>query len=341
MMGEKVIKISQLTVVYGKETVLDLPELELEAGRVHVLVGPNGAGKTTLLRIISGLERPATGRMTVFGRDLYGLSYRERRQVMRRMTFCFQKPYLFNTTVRRNVEYGLSFRKIDESEKNEKNERVTSVLKTLNLMEFGEHSAPTLSAGEMQRVSLARALVLEPELALLDEPIANVDEANIAQVEAAIFALQERGSTVLVATHHLDQAYRLSANVVRLERGRIAPPALENILEGKVVGGNGAAVFVLGGGLSIYVTTEKRGFIRASVDPDSIIVSKERFQSSARNCFPGKVVALSVFNQLFSVVVDIGVRLTAHITKESFDKLGVTIGGDVFMTFKASSVVVF
>lgn len=337
-MGEKVIKISQLTVVYGKETVLDLPELELEAGRVHVLVGANGAGKTTLLRIISGLERPATGRMTVFGRDLYGLSYRERRQVMRRMTFCFQKPYLFNTTVRRNVEYGLSFRKIDASEKNE---RVTSALTTLNLTELQEHSAPTLSAGETQRVSLARALVLEPELALLDEPIANVDEANIAQVEAAIFALQERGSTVLVATHHLDQAYRLSANVVRLERGRIAPPALENILEGKVVGGNGAAVFVLGGGLSIYVTTEKRGFIRASVDPDSIIVSKERFQSSARNCFSGKVVALSVFNQLFSVVVDIGVRLTAHITKESFDKLGVTIGGDVFMTFKASSVVVF
>ena len=338
MMGEKVIEISQLTVVYGKDTVLDLPELELEAGRVHVIVGANGAGKTTLLRIISGLERPATGRMTVFGRDLYGLSYRERRQVMRRMTFCFQKPYLFNTTVRRNVEYGLSFRKIDASEKNE---RVTSVLKTLNLMEFGGHSAPTLSAGEMQRVSLARALVLEPELALLDEPIANVDEANIAQVEAAIFDLQKRGSTVLVATHHLDQAYRLSANVVRLERGCIAPPALENILEGKVVGGNGAAVFVLDSGLSIYVTTEKRGFIRVSIDPDSIIVSKERFQSSARNCFPGKVVALSVFNQLFSVVVDIGVRLTAHITKESFDKLGVTIGGDVFMTFKASSVVVF
>ena len=337
-MSESVISLAHLRVVYGRETVLNLPELELEAGKIHVLVGPNGAGKTTLLRAISGLERPTTGRVMVFGRDLYHLPHKERLSLMRRMTFCFQKPYLFNTSVRRNVEYGVSFRKLETAGRNQ---RVGAALKALNLVALQEQNARTLSAGETQRVALARALVLEPELVLLDEPVANVDQANKSRVEDAIFDLQERGSTVLVATHQVEQAYRLSAKVVRLEQGRIAPPALDNVLEGEVVEQSGEGLLVLEGGVSIHVVVEKRGFTRATVDPTDIIVSKVPFQSSARNTFPGKVVALTEVNHLIAASVDIGVRLTTHITRESFDKLGATLGSEVFLTFKASAVVVF
>ena len=338
MTRDPAVHISNLTVVYGKTAVLHIPELSLESGKVHVLVGPNGAGKTTLLRAISGLERPTTGHVQVFGRDLYGLSQRERRQVMRRMTLCFQKPYLFNTTVRRNLEYGLSLRQMGAEEQRD---RVAAAVEALDLATLAGKRARALSAGETQRVSLARALALEPDLVLLDEPAANVDDANTSRIETAIRTVQERGGTVLAATHQVGQAYRLSANVIRLEAGRVAPPALENVLEGAVEEREGSSLLVLDGGVAIQVTTERRGAIRATVDPSSIIVSRERFESSARNCFPGTIVALSEVNQLIAVTVDIGVRLTAHITRESFARLEATLGGGVLLTFKASSVVVF
>ena len=337
-MAENVVTVTHLTRVYGRDTVLDLPELALEKGEIHVLVGPNGAGKTTLLRAIGGLERPTTGQVALFGRDLYRLSGRERRKVMQRLTFCFQKPYLFGTSVRRNIEYGLLFRKIPAPIREEK---VASVIRALNLTSLQEHDAHTLSAGEAQRVAFARALVLKPELVLLDEPVANVDEASREQVEAAIFALRERGSTVIIATHHIEQAYKFSAAVIRLERGQIAPPALQNVIEGEVVDRNDSAILIIGDGLPIRVISEKRGPVRAAIDPTSIILSREHFQSSALNTFSGKVVTLSTINQLFSISVDIGIPLDVHITRESFDSLDITLGSDLFLTFKASAITVF
>ncbi len=337
-MPETALRVSDLTVVYGDDTVLDLQSLEFERGKIHIVVGPNGAGKTTLLRVIAGLEQPATGSVEVFGCDLYRLPRKERLRTMRRMTFCFQKPYLFNSTVRANVEYGLRFR---ETERVARAGRVQSAMKALSVLTLQERNARTLSAGETQRVSLARALVLQPELVLLDEPVANVDQANRSQVETAITELQAQGCTVVVATHQVEQAYRLSANVVRLERGRIAPPALENLLEGEIVERDGSAVLLLGGGLSIHLITEKRGFTRAAVDPANIIVSKEPIRSSARNSFAGRVAALSELDRKVVLSVDVGLELTAHITRESFEGLGITLGSQVYLTFKASSVTVF
>ena len=337
-MAQNAVELSGLAVTYGKNTILNIPGLKFEGGKVHVLVGPNGAGKTTLLRVIGGLEPPGEGTVGVFGRDLYRLSRGERLRLGRRMTFCFQKPYLFTTSVRHNIEYGLRIRRIEAPEKLS---RVETAVQSLNLTGLQERNARTLSTGETQRVSLARALVLQPELVLLDEPLAGVDAANRPQVEAAISGLQARGSTVLIATHEVSQAYRLSANVVRLEGGRLAPPALENLLEGEIVGHDGGAALEIPGGTRIHVVTEKRGFARAAVDASTIIVSKERIQSSARNSFAGRVVALEELPHRIALTVDVGIRLTAHITRESFAALGITLGTEVFLTFKASAITVF
>jgi tungstate transport system ATP-binding protein len=334
---DNVVTISHLTQVYGRDTVLNLPQLALEKGRIHVLVGPNGAGKTTLLRAIGGLERPTSGQVCLFGRDLYALPGRQRRETMQRMTFCFQKPYLFGASVRRNIEYGLLFRRTAAAEIAD---RVAAVVQTLNLAALQEHDARTLSAGEAQRVALARALVLEPELVLLDEPVANVDASSREQVEAAIFALRENGSTVVIATHHIEQAYKLSAAVVRLERGEVAPPAIQNVLEGEVVEQDGAPLLRVGD-VALHVITEQRGATRAAIDPTSIILSREPFQSSARNVFAGQVVALLTLSHRISLAVDIGIRLDVHITTESFEALDVTLGSRLFMTFKASAITVF
>jgi tungstate transport system ATP-binding protein len=336
-MSGPAVKITDLTQTFGPDTVLDLPSLSFQAGRVHVLVGGNGAGKTTLLRIIAGLDRPSTGSVALFGRSLSALSRRARLATLRRTTMCFQKPYLFNASVRRNIEYGLLSRRQTAAERDQ---RVARAIEALGLSSLRERNARTLSAGESQRVSLARALVLEPDLALLDEPVANVDQVNKGLVEQAIGVLSAAGCTVVVATHQLDQAYRLSANVTRLDRGRLAPPALDNLLEGEVVQRNGEMVMVVGS-TSIEVTGAEPGFARAAVEPGVIVLSRKPLTSSARNCFSGKVTALQKLDRRVSVTVDIGIALVVHITGSSFRNLEITLGSEVYLTFKATAVTVF
>ena len=336
-MSVPTVEVTGLTRAFGQDTVLDLPALSFEAGRIHVLVGGNGAGKTTLLRIIAGLDRPSTGSVALFGRPLAALSRRERLAVQRRMTMCFQKPYLFNASVYRNIEYGLSSRRQSAGERCR---RVAAAAESLNLSSLLERNAQTLSAGESQRVSLARALVLEPELVLLDEPVANVDQVNKGLVEQAITDLSNRGCAVVVATHQLDQAYRLSADVTRLDRGRLAPPALDNLLEGEVVRRNGAMIMLVGE-MEIEVIAAEPGPARATVEPGVIVLSRKPLTSSARNSFSGKVTALGELERVVAVTVDVGLELVVHITGSSFSNLDVTLGSAVHLTFKASAVTVF
>ncbi len=336
-MSGPAVKISGLTRRFGSDTVLDLPSLTFEAGRIHVLVGGNGAGKTTLLRIIAGLDEASSGEVELFGRALPSLPRRERLAVQRRMTMCFQKPYLFNATVARNIEYGLLGRRLPAEERHR---RMESAVKALNLSALLTRDARSLSAGESQRVSLARALVLEPELVLLDEPVANVDQVNKGLVEKTITGLATGGAAVVVATHQLDQAYRLSADVTRLDRGRLAPPALDNLLEGEVVR-RGRGKVMLVGETEIEVITADTGFHRAAVEPGVIVLSREALSSSARNAFRGKVTALRELEGLVSVTVDIGIELVVHITLASLSNMEVTLGSQVHLTFKASAVTVF
>lgn len=338
MTGGSAIHVEDLTKVYAGETVLNLPALSLERGRIHVLVGGNGAGKTTLLRILAGLEPPSTGTVEILGMDPYGGTRHARKALATRVTFCLQKPYLFHTTVHRNIEYGLRARGLSGADRRA---RILAAAEALDLSHLLERSARTLSGGESQRVSLARALVLRPEVLLLDEPVANVDAVSVSRVETAIRDLLVRGSTLVIATHQTDQAYRLSADVTRLERGRIAPAAVENLLEGEIVRRGDAAFLVVDPGVEIRVTTDCLGPVRAAVDPTSIIVSAQRVVSSALNALSGRVIALQERGDRIVVCADVGFPLYAHITPESLHRLGLNIGSEVVMTFKAVSVTVF
>ena len=331
-------RLQRLKVSYGNNIVLDLPDLEFDAGRVHVLVGPNGAGKTTLLRVLAGLQHPQAGSVEILGCELSRLRGRERLLAMRKVSMCFQKPYLFAASVRRNVEYGLRARRLSRAERDG---RVRAVMTSMELTGLEGRNARSLSAGEAQRVSLARVLALQPELVLLDEPAANVDQVVRPRVEQAIINLAGSGRTVVVATHDPEQAYRLSARVVRLERGMLAPPAVENLIEGEVMECEGAPVLAAANGVRIRVVTGRRGFVRAAVRPTDIIVSTLPVVSSARNCIPGRLVGLSETGSIAVLRVDAGLTLAAHITKESFAALGVTLDSKVFLTFKASAVTVF
>jgi tungstate transport system ATP-binding protein len=208
------IEVKGLYKSYGEAEVLKDINLLVDPGEVLAMIGPTGSGKTTLLRLIGLLEKPTIGEIIFDGLDITGLPEGERIKARRRMAMVFQKPVMFKTSVRENVSYGLRIRgevKIDE--------RVEAAIEAVGLSGYGSRDANTLSGGEMQRIALARALVLDPELLLLDEPTANLDPKTAATIDALISRFK---GTVIMATHNMLQARRLADRIAVLVEGRLS-----------------------------------------------------------------------------------------------------------------------
>jgi tungstate transport system ATP-binding protein len=204
---------------YGGRRVLQIHRLEIASGEVLGLLGPTGAGKSTLLRLLAGLEAPASGSLTYAGHRLDGRALPGK--VRRGVTLVFQRPLLLSGTVRANVEYGLRLRGLGRCP-----ERVQAILDRLGLEPLAARPARVLSGGEVQLVALARALILEPRVLLLDEPTSHLDPARVALVEKVVSEFQRRqGATVVWATHNLFQARRIAQWVALLLDSRLVEAA--------------------------------------------------------------------------------------------------------------------
>ncbi len=208
-----IYKLDDVSKTYGRIVALDGLTLEIEDGPV-ALLGYSGAGKTTLLKLLAGLEMPSSG--TIKFKDVE-ISQKNLPSIRRGVTMLFQEAVLFNRSVLENVMYGLTVRGISRGEAIERSRKT---LANLRLEGFEDRKATKLSGGEQQRVSLARALVLQPEVLLLDEPTSNLDPANAAVILEAICEFAKRGM-VVISTHNFSQARRLTRWAVYLERGRI------------------------------------------------------------------------------------------------------------------------
>jgi tungstate transport system ATP-binding protein len=197
---------------------LQIESLEIVEGETLCLVGPTGAGKSTLLRLCSGQE-PVEGRLCLLGqtRGANGFSL----EVTRQVVTVHQRPMLLSRSVRANIEYGLHVRGASRIR-----ERVDELLHIMGLTSLANQDARTLSGGQMQLVGLARALVVEPRMLLLDEPTAHLDPASVGLVESLIRRQQERTSmTVVWATHHLFQARRAASRIALILNGQLVEMA--------------------------------------------------------------------------------------------------------------------
>lgn len=194
---------------------LEIEHFAVEHGEILCLLGPTGAGKSTLLGLLSGLESPSSGRLTLLGQPVEngGVPL----EVLRRVAFVHQRPLLLAESVRYNVEYGLRVRGIRSAR-----ERSDPILDRLGLGPLVAQDARTLSGGQLQLVALGRALVIEPEILLLDEPTAHLDPANVAHVESVVQERQRQtGMTVVWATHNMFQARRMASRVGLLLGGKL------------------------------------------------------------------------------------------------------------------------
>ena len=210
----------------GKCALADI-NLEIAKKRIVAFIGPSGSGKTTLLRIINLLDSPSKGTIYLDARKNEDLTGEERYELRKRMALVFQNPSLFQKTVFENVAYGLRIR---NKSTNEIDREVHKSLDLVGLGPLKNQFAPTLSAGEAQRVSFARAIVFKPELLLLDEYTANLDPANVKLLEESVLAYQkETNATIILATHNLFQARRLANEVVFIFDGKIVERGKKDI----------------------------------------------------------------------------------------------------------------
>lgn len=196
---------------------LRLADLDMAAGEIVAVVGPNGSGKSTLLEVMAFLHRPDEGQILLDGADVWaegrGLAAR------RRCAMLLQKTVLFRTTVLKNVAYGLRLRGMGRVEIRR---RTAEVLERLALGDLADRSWRELSGGQQQRVALARLLVLEPEVLLLDEPTSQVDSENQQIIETVLREQHAaRGTTIILASHDHQQAAALADRVVALSAGRV------------------------------------------------------------------------------------------------------------------------
>ncbi|RPI82333.1 MAG: phosphate ABC transporter ATP-binding protein [Chloroflexi bacterium] len=211
-----VYRLMGLTKSYCNRIVLDIDSLDIQRGEIFAMVGPSGAGKSTLLRLMNFLEEPTGGQL-----EFEGAAFRAGSEIplelKRRVTMVFQRPMLLNSTVWDNVTYGLRLRGLRNTEK-----PVVEALEEVGLAHLMKQKARTLSGGEAQRVSLARAIVLKPDVLLLDEPTANLDPYNVSLIENIVRRINEQYKTTLVlVTHNVFQAKRLASRVAFLLEGKL------------------------------------------------------------------------------------------------------------------------
>lgn len=354
-MKEALIDIKTLMVRNG-QFELSVENLRLYTGETVALIGHNGAGKTTLLLALAGLIKPLKLQLVYDGTTI--TDYRTLTKLRKSISMIFQEPLLLNTTVRKNIELGLKFRKIASHKIDQKVQKSAEMLGIAHLLFRRVH---TLSSGEARKVSLARSLVLEPKFLLMDEPFSSLDNlVRNSVLDDFSTIMKNFNCGVLFVSHDRDETLRLADGIVVLKNGRViqqGTPAevinnpaddfaaffmgMETILSGKVadVFDGGFYVDVEGHRIEVSGTATAYTIVTLGIRPENVVVSHEKTSSSSmRNSFTGKVEKISHTGTHVRLSIDCGFKLIAFITPHSLKELRLTEGTSVTASFKATAI---
>jgi len=353
-MNEKILEGKNLSLAGGKHRILDIENFFLRPGETIALIGPNGSGKSTLLQVLSLLRRPGTGELFFKGEKVHWrnvISYR------RQMAMVFQESLLLDTSVAGNITSGLKIRGV---RKKTIQGRVDQWLKRLGIEHLAGRSVRFLSGGESQRVSLARAFVMEPEVLFLDEPFSALDAPSRTGLIAELAGiLQDTRISTVFATHDFSEILLLAGRVVALEKGRVVqtgPPreiltrpasltvaslvGVENVIPGRVAGKEGESVIVQAGPHTIAACGPDlpgTGPVHILLRPEDVKMNGQE-AGSGNNRLNGKIVKLLPCGGLFKAVVDCGFPLVALLNPELVMEGKVHAGGEAGLSFESKKV---
>jgi iron(III) transport system ATP-binding protein len=287
--NEPGVAVEDVSFAYGTNTILDGVSLAVPRGEFFAFLGPSGSGKTTLLRLIAGFGQPRTGRIRVGARDVTGAPPWDRNVGM-----VFQNYALWpHMTVAENVAFGLHRRRV---RKPEIARRVEAALALVGLEGYGGRRPAQLSGGQQQRVALARTVVIEPEVLLLDEPLSNLDAQLRVEMRAELRALQRKtGLTTIFVTHDQEEANAISDRMAVLDGGRIQQigrpvelydnPAnrfvagflgTANLVEGEIVRDGAGAVFRGPAGIVLPApATARTGRALLALRPQALALTRD------------------------------------------------------------------
>lgn len=346
------VEIQYISVRYGALWAVQDVSVEIEPGELFFLLGPSGCGKTTLLRTIAGLTRPAMGEVLFGGRPMVTVPAHERN-----VGFVFQNYALWpHLTVAENVAYGLVTRKI---EKEVIDSRVDAALAMLGLSGMEDRSPAELSGGEQQRVAVARAVVIEPDVLLMDEPLSNLDARLRGEMRRELKALIRRlGVTTIYVTHDQREALSMADRVAVMNDGSLAQvgaphevynhPLNEfvasfvgeaNVLDAKVTGRaaggfnaktQGPSVRVAGGG------EFRRGdIVRLVVRPEDVTPGPGL---KGDNIFAGRILDVAFLGGFEEVLVELSGGLRVRGMRRHLAGEPLTAGDEIEVAFEADRV---
>jgi tungstate transport system ATP-binding protein len=347
-----------LRYMQGNRQILAIDHMAVEEQEILVLLGTTGAGKSTLLRMMNFLLFPQAGSFR-----WHGLPVRRPipLDLRRKIAMAFQEPLLFEGTVYQNTAYGLSLRGINGQRAREKTMEMLQILKIDHL---ARRSARHLSGGEAQRTALARALVIRPELLLLDEPLASLDLPTKEQLAKDLKQLLvDQRLTCVYVTHDQEEAFQMADRIAVLEEGRLqqlgTPEEVffrpqsafvarfvrtENILKGKVVRNREGLATVQIRDRTVEAVSNiapgKR--VLVCLRPEDVLLRQEKAteesRDSARNRLPAEIQSLQRFGVTTKVFLDCGFSLVALITHRSAEDMGLQPASHLVASFKATAL---
>lgn len=323
---------------FGEKKVLDLEELEIEKGHIYALLGPNGSGKTTLLNIMGFLDQPTSGQVWFKEKQVF-FNERTLQKHRRKVVMVQQNPILFTTSVYKNLEFGLKVRKIS---KEQRRKIIDESLDLVGLRHMINEPAHKLSGGETQRVVLARALALTPEVILCDEPTASVDLENQLAITRLLKDINsEKGITLVFTSHDKSQASALPHFKLFLEQGRISVMSYENTFPAKIFSlDEQYSTCVIQNELELNIPLKKAGPCRLRIEPELIVLSTSIPEPAEPNTMTGRILRISEDIKGIRIGIDCRIHLTAIISKADYQNLSLFVGNTVTVNIPPQAVTI-
>lgn len=308
------IRLSGLTKSFGEVKAVNEVNLDIAAGEFFSMLGPSGSGKTTVLRLIAGFEKPTSGSIELFGKEVSQVPPFDRE-----VNTVFQDYALFpHMTVQENIEYGLRVHKVPKEKRQEK---VREALRTVRLENLGERKPNQLSGGQRQRIALARAIVVEPKVLLLDEPLGALDLKLREQMQVELKEIQrELSITFIFVTHDQAEALSLSDRVAVFDEGKIVQLGTPQEIY-KNPTNTFVADFV--GSSTIFNSKESKEIFGidsiCSIRPEHVEIGSNARSSANTATLEGKLIEVNFLGNIsaFTFELQSGKRILATQTNEA------------------------